>query len=175
MWCPNCGHEMGKASKCLRCGYVNKGIIPIDPEKIEREREDEPVRKEVNPDDVHVSRAGGGSIFGDIFGGGFFGGIGDIFGSLFGGFGLFGEDEDVGYEYDPKYYDDFGNEIDLPDEFERESVEIRDAEVLEEPPKAASHGTSSSHGKSSPHAAPPQDRHRAKEGNLRRKRRPGRH
>ena len=96
-------------------------------------------------------------------------------GSLFGGFVLFGEDEDVGYEYDPKYYDDFGNEIDLPDEFERESVEIRDAEVLEEPPKAASHGTSSSHGKSSPHAAPPQDRHRAKEGNLRRKRRPGRH
>ena len=134
MKCPACGHEMGNRAKCLRCGYTVTSIVPIDPEKIEKEKEEEPLRREVNPDDVHVSRAGGGSIFGDIFGGGIFGGIGDIFGSLFGGFDLFGDDEETGYEYDPKYYDDFGNEIDLPDEFERDSVEIADVEYLEEKP-----------------------------------------
>ncbi len=135
MKCPECGHEMGKGAKCLRCGYAIKAIVPIDPEKIEEER-DEPTaaRREINPDDVHVSRAGGGSIFGDMFGGGLFGGLGGIFDSLFGGF--FGMDDDAdGYEYDPKYYDDFGNEIYVPDEFERDSVEIENVELLEEKAK----------------------------------------
>lgn len=136
MKCPACGHEMGNRAKCLRCGYTITSIVPIDPEKIEKEKESEPERREVNPDDVHVSRAGGGSIFGDIFGGGIFGGIGDIFGSLFGGFDIFGNDEDAGYEYDPKYYDDFGNEIDLPDAFERDSVEIADVEYLDAQPSS---------------------------------------
>ena len=133
MKCPNCGHDMGNRAKCLRCGYTITSIVPIDPEKIEKEQEEPSSRRRVvDPDDVHVSRAGGGSIFGDLFGGGIFGGLGGIFDSLFGGFDLFGEEEDSGYEYAPKYYDDFCNEIRLPDEFERESVEITDVELLEE-------------------------------------------
>lgn len=137
MKCPECGHDMGKRSKCLRCGYTVKSVISIDPEKIEQEKttkEEQSVRKEIHPDDVHVSRAGG-SIFGDIFGGGIFGGFGSIIDSIFGGFDIFGSDNSRGYEYDPKYYDDFGNEIYLPDEFERESVEIADVELLEDMPK----------------------------------------
>ncbi len=156
MKCPACGHEMGKKSKCLRCGYAIKDIVPIDPEKIEKEKEPEPERREIHPDDVHVSRAGG-SIFGDIFGGGIFGGIGSIFGNLFGGFDIFGDEESTGYEYDPKYYDDFGNERYVPDEFERESVEISDIEYMEPPAKeeqqASSHAHEKPHDKASAHQA----------------------
>ena len=134
MKCPECGYDMGKSAKCLRCGYTVRAIVPVDPEKIEHE---EPTKtKVIGADDVRVSRASGGGLFDSIFGGfgGLFGGtFGGLFGSLFGDF--FGEDEDAGYEYDPKYYDDFGNEIDLPDEFERESVEISTVEFMEEDPK----------------------------------------
>lgn len=137
MKCPQCGHDMGNRAKCLRCGYTIKDIVLIDPEKIEQESEPKTTRKEINPDDVHVSRKGGGSIFGDIFGGGLFGG--GIFGGLGGFFDdLFGfesDDNSQGYEYDPKYYDDFGNEVYIPDEFERDSVEIRDVELLEDQSK----------------------------------------
>lgn len=131
MKCPECGHEMGRSAKCLRCGYKVKAIVPVDPEKIEHERDDEPVRKSIDPDSIRVSRASGGGLFGDLFGGGLFGGL---FGDILGGFDIFGDMTD-GYEYDPKYYDDFGNEIYLPDEFERESVEIENVEYLEEPDK----------------------------------------
>ena len=134
MKCPKCGHDMGRRSKCLRCGYAVSAIIPIDPKKIEHDNEPDSEHREVDPDKVRVSRAGG-SIFDDIFGGSIFGNIGNIFGSLFGGFGLFEDDGADGYEYDPKYYDDFGNEIYLPDEFERESVEIDNVEILEEEPQ----------------------------------------
>ena len=138
MKCPECGYDMGKSSKCLRCGYTVRAIVPVDPETIEHE---EPKKtKVINADDVRVSRGHGGGLFDSIFGGGlgsiFGGGIGSLFDSLFGGFSLFGEDEDAGYEYDPKYYDDFGNEIELPDEFERESVEISTVEFMEEEPQA---------------------------------------
>ena len=140
MKCPECGHDMGKSSKCLRCGYTVRAIVPVDPEKIEKEEEP---TKVISADDVHVSRSNGGGLFDSIFGGLgslFGGGIGGLFDSIFGGFGsLFGEDEDTGYEYDPKYYDAFGNEIDLPDEFERESVEIHSVEFMEEDPKDAKH------------------------------------
>lgn len=129
---------MGNKSKCLRCGFVYKGIVSIDPESIEKEEDPQTSRRVVNPDDVHVSRARGGSVFddfvGSIFGGSPFGGLGDVFGDLFGEF--FGYDErDEGYTYDPKYYDSFGNEIYVPDEFERESVVVQDVELLEEQPK----------------------------------------
>lgn len=146
MKCPKCGHDMGSKAKCLRCGFVYKGIVAIDPEKIETEEEPKSSRRVVDPDEVRVSRAGGGGIFGDIFGGGLFGGL---FDSLFGGSifaDIFGVDDTPdGYEYDPKYYDAFGNEIYIPDEFERESVTIENAELLvespkhEEPPKTSSH------------------------------------
>ena len=121
---------MGKRAKCLRCGYTVSAIVPIDPKKIEHEPDEE--RKEINPDRVHVSRAGG-SIFDDIFGGSIFGNLGGIFGNIFDFFGVddYGSD---GYEYDPKYYDDFGNEIYVPDEFERESVEIDASEISEVQP-----------------------------------------
>ena len=139
MKCPECGHDMGKSSKCLRCGYTVRAIVPVDPEKIEQE---EPTKtKVINADDVRVSRASGGGLFDSIFGGFgsiFGGGLGGLFDSIFGGsiFGdLFGEEEDTGYEYDPKYYDAFGNEIHLPDEFERDSVEISAVEFMEEEPK----------------------------------------
>ena len=127
MICPKCGHDMGKRAKCFRCGYTVSAIVPIDPKKIEHEPNEE--RKEINPDDVHVSRAGG-SIFDELFGGSIFGSIGGLFGNIFDFFGV-NDDRADGYEYDPKYYDDFGNEIYLPDEFERESVEI-DASVISE-------------------------------------------
>ena len=133
MKCPKCGHDMGQRAKCLRCGYAVTSIVPIDPEKIEKEDEPRSSHRVVDPDEVRMSRNGGGGFFDDIFGGGLFGGIGSIFGSLF-GMDLFGEEESSGYEYDPKYYDDFGNEIDLPDEFERESVEI-DADQITEVPQ----------------------------------------
>ena len=130
MKCPACGHEMGKKSKCLRCGYAIKDIVPIDPEKIEKEKEPEPERREIHPDDVHVSRAGGN---------------------------IFGDEESTGYEYDPKYYDDFGNERYVPDEFERESVEISDIEYMEPPAKeeqqASSHAHEKPHDKASAHQA----------------------
>ena len=128
MKCPQCGHDMGKRAKCLRCGYTSKGVIPIDPEKIEKEREQKTERREIHPDDVHISRAGGGGIFGGLFGGSIFGGLEDLLSGFFGEF----DDGDNGYEYDPKYYDSFGNEIHVPDEFERKSVEIREVELLEE-------------------------------------------
>ncbi|MCI8488024.1 hypothetical protein [Pumilibacter intestinalis] len=146
MKCPKCGHDMGKSAKCLRCGYTVKAVIPVEPDKIEHEQSAEE-RREIDPKNVRMSRSGGG-IFEDIFGGSIFGNLGNIFGGLFGGFGLF-DDEPDGYEYDPKYYDDFGNEIYIPDEFERESVEIADVEILEEQPhrsedKAEEYGTNKS-------------------------------
>ena len=127
MKCPKCGYDMANKSKCLRCGYTARDIVLIDPEKIEKEEVPKEERREINPDDVRVSRAGGGSIFDSIFGS-FFGG--SMFGGLFES--LFGEPEETGYEYDPKYYDDFGNEIYLPDEFERESVVIDESVITEE-------------------------------------------
>lgn len=150
MKCPVCGYDMGKSSKCLRCGYAVTAIVPIDPEKIEQE---EPQKTKVIAEDrVTVSRASDGGIFGSLFGGG----IGDIFdsifgGGLFGGMGIFEEEED-GYTYDPKYYDDFGNEIDLPDEFERDSVEVTQVETLEPDHKksAAQKQKKSSSGKRRP-------------------------
>ncbi len=146
MKCPNCGHDMGKSSKCLRCGYTVKAIIPVDAEKIEQEKE-EPT-KVIHADQVKVSRASD-SIFGSIFGSdGFFGGgIGGIFDSLFGGFSLCGEDEDEGYTYDPNYYDDFGNEIEVPDEFERDSVEIDSVELMEDEQKSGKKKNKKKHDK----------------------------
>ena len=139
MKCPECGHDMGKSSKCLRCGYTVRAIVPIEPEKIEQEaKADKEPTKVIRADEVRVSRGTGGGLFDSIFGGIdsiFGGGLGSLFDSIFGGFSLFGEDEDAGYEYDPKYYDDFGNEIDLPDEFERDSVEISAVEFMEEDSK----------------------------------------
>lgn len=134
MKCPQCGYNMGNHAKCLRCGYAVTSIVPVDPDKIEQEepKEENTTHRVVDPDDVYMSRGGGRHVFGDLFGGGIFGGFGSLFGDLF-GVDLFGDDSDTGYEYDPKYYDDFGNEIDLPDEFERDSVEISDVEYLEEP------------------------------------------
>lgn len=150
---------MGNKSKCLRCGFVYKGIISVDPENIEKEEETKISRRVVNPDEIHVSRArSGGSIFDDfvggIFGDSVFGGLGDVFGNLFGEF--FGYDRgEEGYTYDPKYYDSFGNEIYVPDEFERESVEIYDVELLEEQPK-------SHHNPRSSVKARPEENHGAK-------------
>lgn len=138
MKCPKCGYDMGLRAQCLRCGYAVTSIVPIDPEKIEKEGEPRSSHRVVDPDNVRVSRGQSGSVFDDIFGGGLFGGIGSIFGSLF-GMDLFGEEESTGYEYDPKYYDDFGNEIDLPDEFERESVEIDADQITEVPPEQNAH------------------------------------
>lgn len=130
MKCPKCGLDMANKSRCLRCGYTVKDVVLIDPEKIEKEEEPKEVKREINPEDVRVSRAGG-NIFDSLFGG-FFGG--SMFGGLFDS--LFGEPEDTGYEYDPKYYDDFGNEIYVPDEFERESVVIDASEItVEHEPK----------------------------------------
>lgn len=188
MKCPKCGHDMGSKAKCLRCGFVYKGIVPVDPETIETEEEPKSSRRVVDPDEVRVSRAGGGSIFGDIFGGGLFGGL---FDSLFGGSifaDIFGVDDiPEGYEYDPKYYDAFGNEIYIPDEFERESVEISDVELLEEPaPPKGKPEHSSQQPSKKPHehrdAQGPQDHRqgqkkksglRDKLDGIRRKHRPG--
>ena len=132
MKCPQCGYDMANKSKCLRCGYTARDMVLIDPEKIEEEGEPKEEKREIDPDDVRVSRAGGGglfeSLFGSFFGGGFFGG--SMFGGLFDS--LFGEPEETGYEYDPKYYDAFGNEIYVPDEFERESVVIDESVITEE-------------------------------------------
>ena len=128
MKCPHCGEPLpaGRA-KCRRCGYEVKDVALTGEQEQEQGKDEPATTREVSPDEVHVSRSGGGSLFDDLFGGGIFGGL---FGNLFGG--IFGSDEDRGYEADPRYYDDFGNEIDLPDEFERESVLIEDVEVYEE-------------------------------------------
>ncbi len=156
MKCPVCGYDMGKAAKCLRCGYTVTAIIPVDPEKIEQE---EPQKtKVISEDRVTVSRASDGGIFGSLFGGG----IGDIFdsifgGGLFGGMGIFEDEEEDGYTYDPKYYDDFGNEIELPDEFERDSVEVTQVETLEPDQKKSS---APKHKKPSDHKSPKPSAHK---------------
>lgn len=124
---------MKNKARCLRCGYIATGIVPIDPEKIEEEEvagEPKTERREINPDNVRISR-GGNRGFGF---GGLFGGLEDLLSDFFGVF----DDSPDGYEYDPKYYDSFGNEIYVPDEFERHSIEIKEetVELLEEEPQA---------------------------------------
>lgn len=99
MICPQCGHDMGSAHRCLRCGYEVKNLAPVDSSRSNddgnerKNSEEENNTKVIDPSNVYITTSyddgySGGytdpfsSIFDDIFG--------DPLTSLLGG--LFGFD-----------------------------------------------------------------------------------
>ena len=97
MICPQCGYDMGRAHRCLRCGFEIKTLAVVDEDeekKEEREhKEEEPSTVVIAPRNTYISNPDAyddpfdafnpfdpfGSLFGSMFDP-----IGDILGCLFG-------------------------------------------------------------------------------------------
>ncbi|MBD5132769.1 MAG: hypothetical protein HDT28_09345 [Clostridiales bacterium] len=96
MICPQCGYDMGKKNKCIRCGYEASELTVFDEkEQAEREKEREQSEtKVIDPCNVYLTHPYGydeydsdfgmGDPFGSLFGSLFGDPIGDLLGGLFG-------------------------------------------------------------------------------------------
>ena len=95
MVCPQCGYDMGRAHRCLRCGFEVKTLAVVDEDAEEQKsenKEEEPSTVVIDPRNTYISSPDEDDGFGmfdpfDPFGslfGGMFDPIGDILGGLFG-------------------------------------------------------------------------------------------
>ncbi len=91
MVCPQCGYDMGRAHRCMRCGYEVKTLVTVDEDRSDGEnKEEEPNTVVIDPSNVYLSSEDDFDGEFDVFDpfsalfGGMFDPIGDILGGLFG-------------------------------------------------------------------------------------------
>ena len=41
MVCPQCGYDMGRAHRCMRCGYEVKTLVTVDEDRSDGENKEE--------------------------------------------------------------------------------------------------------------------------------------
>ena len=95
MICPQCGYDMGRAHRCLRCGFEIKTLAVVDENDEKKEehehKEEEPSTVVIDPRNTYISNPDEDYFdtfdpfdpFGSLFGG-MFDPIGDLLGGLFG-------------------------------------------------------------------------------------------